>query len=240
MALLLTGCVLLGTSVAAAGDGTSRTEPPLGRTVEEIRDATATGTTTSDPTVPTAEVRSARRPQGPAPRPTAASLPDPPVTASHEEAPVAEERGEVARPESLTVPGVGIETPLIHLGLNAERRLEVPEDPSLAGWWSGGPVPGEDGAAVIVGHVDSKTGPGVFWHLSRLAPGDEVVVRSADGGVVTFVVDGVGRWPKDEFPTDDVYHRHDGPELRLITCGGELDPRTGHHKDNVVVFATLR
>lgn len=143
-------------------------------------------------------------------------------------------------PIVLEIPTVGIRADVIDLGLDDDGRLEVPEDFDEVGWWTGGPAPGEDGPAVLAGHVDSYEGPAVFWRLRELAPGDEVVVHRADGSARTFVVDGLGRWPKDDFPTDLVYREADGPELRLITCGGVFDEDVRSYRDNVIVFATAR
>ena len=144
----------------------------------------------------------------------------------------------VDRPVAVVLPSLGVRAEVIELGLDPEGALEVPEDPAEVGWWRGGPAPGEEGAAVLAGHVDSYTGPGAFWRLAELAPGDRVEVVGADGTARVFVVDGVGRWPKDEFPTDAVYRQADGPELRLITCGGVFDERTRSYEDNIVVFAS--
>jgi len=144
-----------------------------------------------------------------------------------------------ARPVSVEIPVIGVRSDLVGLDLDAERHLEVPSDPDVAGWYVRGPRPGQDGPAVIAGHVDSTGGPAVFWRLRDLRRGDLVQVHGGDGGVVTFAVDHVGRWPKTAFPTDEVYRRADGPELRLVTCGGTFDDRAGSYLDNVVVFASL-
>ena len=127
--------------------------------------------------------------------------------------------------------------PVIKLGLNPDRSLEVPTDFGDTGWWSGGSRPGERGPAVIVGHVDSKTGPAVFYRLRELRRGDKIVVVGGDGSRVRFTVEGSEKYPKDEFPTARVYGRTNGPTLRLITCGGDFDSSTGHYVDNTVVYA---
>ena len=120
---------------------------------------------------------------------------------------------------------------------NPDRTLEVPTDYGDTGWWSGGSRPGETGPAVIVGHVDSQTGPAVFYRLGELRKGDKVVVVRRDGSRARFTVQGSERFPKDEFPTARVYSRTDGPTLRLITCGGAFDSSTGHYVDNTIVYA---
>lgn len=143
------------------------------------------------------------------------------------------------KPSAVEIPELGLHSELVELGLDEERRLEVPADPGVAGWYAGGPRPGDHGAAVVVGHVDSTAGPGVFWRLRELRPGDRVVVHGADGTSLEFVVDRLEQWPKDEFPTERVYRDADGSQLRLVTCGGSFDDGTGHYRDNIIAFATL-
>jgi sortase (surface protein transpeptidase) len=143
-----------------------------------------------------------------------------------------------ARPEAVVIPKIGVAAPLIRLGLRADRRMEVPEDFSVAGWYVGGPRPGEPGPAVIAGHVDSKRGPAVFYRLGELRRGDRVVVRYSGGRQVGFRVERTERHPKAAFPTGRVYGRTAGAKLRLITCGGTFDRASGHYRDNVIVYAT--
>jgi LPXTG-site transpeptidase (sortase) family protein len=142
-------------------------------------------------------------------------------------------------PERLRIPAIDVDATVIDLGLNDDGTLEVPSDFDETGWWSGGPMPGAIGPAVIAGHVDSRSGPAVFFHLDELSPGDEIIIDGA-GGSVTFTVERLEQHPKDDFPTDLVYHGdEDRPALRLITCGGTFDRSTGHYRDNVIVFAGL-
>jgi hypothetical protein len=140
-------------------------------------------------------------------------------------------------PVRIEIPRIGVRAPVIRLGLNPDRSLEVPKDYGDAGWWSGGARPGERGPAVIAGHVDSHTGPAVFYRLTDLRPNDEIVVIARDGTRTRFAVVGSEHYPKAHFPTDRVYGPTDGPTLRLITCGGEFDRSTGHYLDNTVVYA---
>ncbi len=144
----------------------------------------------------------------------------------------------VARPVALTIPVIGVRTPLVSLGLDAAGALQVPPTPSVAGWYDGGPRPGAIGPAVIVGHIDSYQGPGVFFRLSQLRPGDRVYVRRADGTLAVFRVTSVRMYPKDRFPTQAVYGPTPDAELRLITCGGAFDPVTRSYLSNVIVDAT--
>jgi sortase (surface protein transpeptidase) len=144
----------------------------------------------------------------------------------------------VARPVSLTIPVIGVSTRLITLGLTHGGSLQVPPTTSVAGWYTGSPRPGGIGSAIIVGHIDSYQGPGVFFRLDELRPGNQVYVRRSDGTMVMFRVTAVQQYLKDHFPTQSVYGPTPDAELRLITCGGAFDPATGHYLSNVVVYAT--
>lgn len=140
----------------------------------------------------------------------------------------------------LDIPAIGVSTSLTSLGLNADRSMEVPSSFSQAGWYRYSPLPGDPGPAAIAGHVDSRSGPAVFYRLKELSPGDMINVRYRDGRTVTFAVDRVEQYPKDAFPHDRVYGDTAGPELRLITCGGEFDRSQNSHRDNIVVYASTR
>lgn len=143
------------------------------------------------------------------------------------------------RPVQLEVPAIGVDAPVILLGLNPDETLEVPSTARDTGWWSGGSVPGTPGPAVIAGHVNLDGEAGVFAELGRLGSGDEVSVRLDGGQEVRYRVDRVERYPKSDFPTDAVYGPTTAPELRLITCGGSFDSATGRYRDNIIAFATL-
>jgi len=144
----------------------------------------------------------------------------------------------VPRPTGLVIPAIGVRTKLIRLGLTASGALQVPANVAVAGWYTGSPRPGGTGSAVIAGHIDSVSGPGVFYRLSELTAGDRVYVKRADGTLVEFRVTSVQTYPKDRFPTEDVYGPVPDPELRLITCGGAFDAATDHYLSNIVVYAT--
>jgi sortase (surface protein transpeptidase) len=161
----------------------------------------------------------------PAPEGTAAGVPWPAAA------------GSVALPAELTVPAIGVRTRLIHLGLAPDGALQVPSSVRVAGWYDRGPRPGAPGPAVIAGHVDSVAGPGIFYQLAALHPGDRAYVRRTDGTLVDFRVTAVRTYPKDRIPTAAIYGPAPGPQLRLITCGGTFDPARRSYLSNVVVFA---
>jgi hypothetical protein len=143
-----------------------------------------------------------------------------------------------APPVSLTIPAIGVHARLTRLGLTPRGTLQVPTSPWIPGWYAGGPRPGEVGPAIIAGHIDSLTGPGVFFRLRLLRPGDLVFVRRADGTAAVFRVSAERMYAKDRFPTAEVYGPTPDAELRLITCGGTFDTATGSYLSNVVVYAS--
>ena len=142
----------------------------------------------------------------------------------------------VGAPGRLRVKAIGIDTPLEKLHLGAGGALVPPKEYGRAGWYSGGTAPGDLGPAVIAGHVDSKSGPAIFYRLRELTVGDRIeVVRG--GSVVRFTVVREAWYPKTHFPTGEVYGPTPDRQLRLITCGGVFDHRLRSYKDNFVVYA---
>lgn len=144
-------------------------------------------------------------------------------------------------PVRIRIPAIGVSAPVMRLGRNADGSVQVPPlgEHNLAGWYAYGPAPGQRGAAVILGHVDSLTGISVFFYLKDLRAGDRIYVTLADGTVAVFAVDGVQKVAKTAFPTALVYAKARYPELRLITCGGPFDAASGHYLDNIIVYAHL-
>ncbi len=135
------------------------------------------------------------------------------------------------------IPALGIRSSLERLGIGADGALSAPRDPAQAGWYADGPTPGDLGAAVIAGHVDSTSGHAVFWRLAQLHRSDRVEVTRSDGTTVRFAVQEVRRVRRDRFPTVEVYGPLPDRGLRLITCGGLYDHQRGRYRDNIVVFA---
>ena len=142
-------------------------------------------------------------------------------------------------PTKLVVPRLGLSVALGTLGLQADGTVQVPDTPQQAGWFRLGPTPGALGSAVILGHVDSWRGPGVFFTLRTLAPGDQLDVSLADGVVAQFSVTSVMTYLKEAFPAQQVYASHGVSSLQLVTCGGAFDVATGSYLSNVVVYSTL-
>jgi hypothetical protein len=146
----------------------------------------------------------------------------------------------VALPVRLEIPAIGVRTRLIRLGITKAGTLQVPASSSVAGWYTGSPRPGAVGSAVIAGHIDSVLGPGVFFRLRLVRPGELIYVRRANHSLAVFRVTHVRSYLKARFPTQAVYGPVPDAQLRLITCGGTFDAATGHYLSNVVVFAILQ
>jgi hypothetical protein len=143
-------------------------------------------------------------------------------------------------PIRLNIPRIGMASALDRLGRAPDGTVEVPSRWELAGWYAPGPRPGEPGSAVILGHVDSKRGPAVFFRLRELRAGDEIDITRADRSSVRFVVQRTDQYDKKRFPTDEVYYPTLTSTLRLVTCGGQFDAATRQYRSNRVVFATIR
>lgn len=142
-----------------------------------------------------------------------------------------------ATPTAVEIPSIGVRSELSLLRLDESGAIEAPRDFDVAGWFALGPQPGQPGPAVIAGHVDSRDGPAVFYRLHELVAGNEVIVHRADGTAIRFTVTGARSYKKATFPTEAVYGPVPGPELRLITCGGEFDRSRRQYRENVVVYA---
>jgi hypothetical protein len=142
-------------------------------------------------------------------------------------------------PVRLEIPAIGVSARLVRLGLDPDGRMQAPGDFQAAGWFTGAAEPGQLGPAVIAGHVDSRTGPAVFYRLRELRPGDLVRVVRADRQVVRFVVGSLARYPKPALPGDQVYGPTTTPALRLITCAGTFDRDRRSYRDNLLVTAAI-
>lgn len=148
-------------------------------------------------------------------------------------------------PVSISIPAIRVRSRLLYVGLNRDGTIQVPplNDPPLtneAAWYKYSPTPGQLGASIVEGHVDSaRSGPSVFFRLGALKPGDLVDVTLADHQVAVFKITGVRRYVKSQFPTVTVYGPVGYAGLRLITCGGAFDEQTHRYTSNIVAFASL-
>ncbi|GGX88225.1 class F sortase [Streptomyces minutiscleroticus] len=219
-----------GSGLAGAGD--AKASPAPARSREAGRTPAPRRTASAPPSPPAG--RAAPRPPAPrapsaTPRPARPS-PSPPAPRTLPRSPAA----------TLSIPYLGLKAPVMGLKLNRNRELATPplDRPELVGWYEDGPSPGEPGTAVVVGHLDTKRGPAVFAGLGSLTPGRLIEARRADGRTAVYTVDAVETYEKDAFPNTKVYGPRNRPELRLITCGGSYDHKTGYDS-NTVVFAHL-
>ena len=144
---------------------------------------------------------------------------------------------EAATPRRIRIPAIGVRARVAPLRLAADRTMQTPQNFGETGWYEPGREPGERGPAVITGHVDSTSGPAVFYRLPELRRGDLIRIGRADGSVVRFRVEGLERWPKATFPTRRVFGGTRAATLRLVTCSGDFDSSTGHYVDNTIVYA---
>ena len=143
----------------------------------------------------------------------------------------------VGDPLAVHIAAIDVDVPLGAVGLKPDGAMQTPGTGEAA-WYSLGPRPGEPCGAVLVAHVAGRNGPDVFWRLGELRPGDVVTVDHT-AGTSTFVVDRVTQTAKEALPVDDIWVDTRQPLLRLITCGGTVDPTTGRYRDNTVVYAHL-
>ncbi|MFE9702679.1 class F sortase [Streptomyces sp. NPDC005930] len=143
-------------------------------------------------------------------------------------------------PDRVSIPAIQVDAPVMGVGLDADGWVDAPppEDPNLAGWFTGAVAPGEKGTAVVVGHVDNEQGPAVFYGLGALKKGNKVDVHRQDGRTAVFEIYGIEVFEKNNFPGDRVYGSKGSPELRVITCGGGFTKQNGYD-GNVVAFARL-
>jgi hypothetical protein len=141
-------------------------------------------------------------------------------------------------PVALALPGRGVTAPVVAVATDPTGALVIPEPPSTVGWWSPSALAGgAAGTTVLAGHVDSAAaGIGALAVLREVAVGEEVVLRGADGRVVSYRVVARRQYAKADLPPE-VFAVGGPPRLVLITCGGRFDRATRHYVDNVVVHA---
>ncbi|MFB7980544.1 class F sortase [Streptomyces vinaceus] len=144
-----------------------------------------------------------------------------------------------SEPQKIAIPSLGLSSTLETLRQNTDGSMETPKNPALAGWYEPGPTPGSQGPAVIAGHVTWNGAAAVFEKLKTMKAGDTIQVTRRDAKTATFTVERVAEYPKAEFPTLDVYKNLDYAGLRLVTCGGDFDPRKHYYDSNVVVYARM-
>jgi sortase family protein len=176
---------------------------------------------------PPAPVARTRSPAPPPASPTWTVAPAVPAPAS-------------ARPVRLRIPAIGVDSRIVNIGVDRTGALVPPRSADVTGWFAAGPAPGTIGPALLAAHVDSQAGPGVFFRLTELRPGDVVTVDRTGAGPVSYVVTSSTHVPKTAFPTDLVYSPKPVAMLRLVTCGGSFDRTARSYRENIIVNATIR
>ncbi|WP_433251282.1 class F sortase [Streptosporangium sp. CA-135522] len=145
------------------------------------------------------------------------------------------------KPYRIAISKIGLLAPLMPLGVDSKKEIQTPplSKPNQAGWYKYGPIPGQQGPSVVLGHVNTRNGAAVFSRLKEIKRGDTIKVSRSDKTIVEFTVDGVEQVSKKAFPSRRVYGNTGEATLRLITCGGVYNRKIGHYTDNIIVYATL-
>lgn len=154
--------------------------------------------------------------------------------------PVASIRPEVTEPQTLQIPKINVSAVVEPVGQDSEGKMDVPKGVFNVGWYNLGYKPGEEGSAVMAGHLDTITGaPAVFYYIGQLSAGDEVIVTDKDGKSYTFEVTSVQSYPFDQVPLQEIFASRDKPRLNLITCVGTWDTGTRNYSNRLVVYTEL-
>lgn len=237
---VLAALLAIGGLIAIVGFVRAQPDPPPQPPSAGAAAVAGTTSPTTTPSTPASEPSPSTKSNSIPTKPT----PPGPATVSASPTPTPTTVGPVlprSKPVTLDIKSIGVHSTLTTLGTNSDGSVQVPslDGGAPAGWYRGSPTPGQLGPAVILGHVDDDQGPAVFYDLGDLKPGARVRVTRADHRVAVFKVERVDSYPKDQFPTTEVYGNTDRAELRLITCGGTWNPDIGHYDHNIVAYAKL-
>lgn len=143
-------------------------------------------------------------------------------------------------PTFIEIPAIGVAATIENVGRIENGQMGVPSEMDVVGWFEPGPLPGERGNAVMAGHVDSKTGPAVFYKLDRLQKGDEIIIKSSDGQSKVFVVTGMETYDRKNAPVEDIFGFSYSSNLNLITCTGDFNRKDNTHEERLVVYSVLK
>jgi LPXTG-site transpeptidase (sortase) family protein len=146
----------------------------------------------------------------------------------------------LAPPQQLSIPKLNLTSQIEYVGLDANQRMDVPKDWNQVAWYQLGPKPGEQGSAVLAGHLDSPSGPAIFYNLNQLESGDLISVTNQTGQQLQFEVTDKATYPDASFPLAQVFSQTDAHRLNLITCTGQFDKQTKNYSDRLVVFTKLK
>ncbi|SFP88661.1 class F sortase [Salibacterium halotolerans] len=140
-------------------------------------------------------------------------------------------------PAAVNIPAISVEAAVNKVGRLPSGKMGEPENVEDVGWYGPGYRPGEQGSAVLAGHVDSKTGPAVFFELEKLKAGDEIIVRGNNGEQETFIVQNQKSYDRSDAPVEEIFGWSYRRQLKLITCTGEFNENAGTHEKRLVVYA---
>lgn len=142
-------------------------------------------------------------------------------------------------PALIEIPAIDARAEIIEVGQTAEGNMEAPADIHTIGWYAPGVKPGNNGNAVMAGHVDGLTGPGTFFNLKKLKAGDLILITGTDGTELTFSVREKKAYLPQEAPLKEIFGASPEPHLNLITCTGIFNTTIGHYEERLVVYADL-
>lgn len=139
-------------------------------------------------------------------------------------------------PARIIIPKLNIDTTVIHLGLTADGNMDTPTKLTDTGWYKYGSHPGDEGSAVIAGHVGVSSKPGIFINLRNLQKGDQISIVDDQNQTATFTVRELRTYKQDGQPPE-VFRGKGGAYLNLITCTGSWQKNQQTFSDRLVVFA---
>jgi hypothetical protein len=142
-------------------------------------------------------------------------------------------------PHKIDIPAVRIHSIIEPVGYLENGQMGVPGNTDRVGYLSTGILPGAAGNAIMDGHVDTYTGPAVFYPLKKLKRGDYVYVTGDDGCKLQFVVESVKFYLTSEAPIQTIFGPTEEHRLNLITCAGRYSRSKKEHEGRLVVFTKL-
>src|SRR5215210_6461942 len=146
-------------------------------------------------------------------------------------------RSDVVAPIGLAIESAGIDAGIENLRV-VDGAMQDPSGPWIVAWYENLGALGKIGNVVMAGHIDYwNVGPAVFYNLSTLEPGQEIVVTGDDGRTYPFTVEWVRQYDSESIPLDEVAGPTTEQTLTLITCGGAFDYANGHYLQRTVVRA---
>lgn len=143
-------------------------------------------------------------------------------------------------PIRVAIPTIDVEAEIENVGLLPNGQMEEPDTMDGVAWYELGTKPGDQGSAVLAGHVDSKTGPAIFYDLIKLEKGDEIIVTGEEGEPLTFIVQDKVAYPREEAPVQKIFGYSFRRQLNLITCTGEFNRDAGTHDERLVIYTVLK